>query len=50
MHRHIIINHDIGLYLEVLSVDVDIDLEQVIDELIIEEIIEIDYAEGAEKT
>lgn len=47
MHQHIIINHDVGLYLVIVSGEESIDLKQAINELIIGE---LNHAEGAEKT
>jgi hypothetical protein len=36
MHTHIIINHDVGLYLTVQSSELDIPVVDIIDEIILE--------------
>ena len=47
MHQHIIINHDGGLYLVIVSEEEQVDLKVAIDEVIMKE---INHAEGAKKT
>tara|TARA_B100001093_G_scaffold512096_1_gene581320 strand:+ start:112 stop:255 length:144 start_codon:yes stop_codon:yes gene_type:complete len=46
MHQHVIINHDVGLFVVVISEEEEIDLTQAIDEIILKE---IKHAEGSKK-
>lgn len=48
MHRHIIINHDLGLHLVIYSDESDLSLVDVIDEMIFNQL--CNATEGIQKT
>lgn len=48
MHKHIIVNHDLGLHLVIYSEQEDLDLIDVVDEMITEQL--CNATEGIQKT
>ena len=48
MHKHIIINHDLGLHLVIYSEESDLSLVKVLDEMILKQL--CDATEGIQKT
>jgi hypothetical protein len=38
MHKHIIVNHDIGLYLVICTESQDVDLVKILDDIILQQL------------